>query len=218
MTALRFSPGSAEALKWLALVLMTLDHVNTFVWHGAYPALYAAGRVAFPLFALVLASNLSRPDADLGKVGLRLAIVGAIAAVPLSMLGHAMPFNVMFTFAAAVILIACFRRGWWALACGLSLPFGAYVDYQWPGLFLIVSAWWLFRAGTPTAAWLTFVGVLSLAWPNGNWWAVWALPLAFGAEMLAPHVPRLRWAFYAYYPAHLAVLALLVAGVGAAHG
>lgn len=45
---------------------------------------------------------------------------------------------------------------------------------------------------------------------RGHLWALAALPVVFAVEILAPHVPRLRWAFYAYYPLHLTALALLL--------
>jgi hypothetical protein len=46
---------------------------------------------------------------------------------------------------------------------------------------------------------------------NGNIWALLAFPLlAVASEAeVDVRVPRLRWAFYAFYPAHQAVLALL---------
>jgi len=206
MTAVRFSSGSAEALKWLALLAMTLDHVNTFALDRAHPALYAIGRVAFPLFALVLAGNLARPGIDLVRIALRLVAFGAIAAVPFAMLGHALPLNVMFTFAAATLAIAAWQRGQRSVAIAVIVLAGFGVDYNWPGLLLIVAAWAYFRTGTRTAAALAFGALASLAWPNGNLWALAALPVAIAVEAIAPHVPRLRWAFYAYYPAHLALL------------
>lgn len=208
-TAFRFSSGSAEALKWLALTAMTLDHVNTFALDRAHPALYVIGRVAFPLFAIVLASNLARPGIDLARISARLLAFGAIAAVPFLMLRHAFPLNVMFTFAAATLAIAAWQAGHRSASIAAIAIAGLVVDYHWPGLLLIVSAWAYFRAGTRTAAAMTFAALVALAWPNGNLWALAALPVALAIEAIAPHVPRLRWAFYAYYPAHLALLALL---------
>lgn len=209
MTALRFSSGSAEALKWLALVAMTLDHVNTFALDRAHPALYAIGRIAFPLFALVLASNLARPGVDLWRVCRRLAGFGFIALLPFVLLQHALPLNVMFTFALAVAVIALWTRSQHSAAVVLFVAGSLFVDYQWAGVTLILAGWAYFRTGRATAAGLALVALVALAWPNGNLWAVTALPVALAGEAVAPHVPRLRWAFYAYYPAHLVVLALM---------
>ena len=60
---LELSSGSLEALKWLALLLMTLDHVNKHLLHASVPELFAAGRLALPLFGFVLGYNLARPGA-----------------------------------------------------------------------------------------------------------------------------------------------------------
>jgi len=61
MKALRIPDGTVEALKWLALVLMTGDHVNKYLFNATLPVLFEAGRVALPLFVFVLAYNLARP-------------------------------------------------------------------------------------------------------------------------------------------------------------
>jgi len=37
--------GTLEALKWLGLVLMTLDHVNKFLLAEKLPVIFEAGRV-----------------------------------------------------------------------------------------------------------------------------------------------------------------------------
>ena len=49
-------------MKWLALVLMTGDYVNKYLFNGTLPRLFNAGRVTLPLFVFVLAYNLARPD------------------------------------------------------------------------------------------------------------------------------------------------------------
>lgn len=57
--------GTLEGLKWLALVSMIYDHVVRLLFMG--PVLGSAtafGRLAFPLFAFILAYNLARPGVD----------------------------------------------------------------------------------------------------------------------------------------------------------
>ena len=88
---LELSSGALEALKWLALLLMTLDHVNKHLLHASVPELFAAGRLALPLFGFVLGYNLARPGALVGGVysrtARRLALFGSIASVPFIALG-----------------------------------------------------------------------------------------------------------------------------------
>ena len=208
---------STEALKWIALGLMVIDHVNTFLLDRSVPAMYAVGRIAFPIFAIVLAWNLARPGIQLARLSGRLLGFGFLAAIPLSALGMPMPLNVMFTFAAAVLVLALWDAGWRKSAVAAFFVLGILVDYGWPGLSLILAVRWWFLAGTPASLAASLAALVSLYLANGNLWALGALPVIAAVQGYAPHVPRLRWAFYAFYPAHFVVLAVL-AGVGAAHG
>lgn len=61
------SSGARELLKWIALLAMTGDHVAKVVFGGYVPVVGELGRIAFPLFALVMACNLARPGADLRR-------------------------------------------------------------------------------------------------------------------------------------------------------
>ena len=83
---LMLSSGTLEALKWLAFLLMTLDHVNKHLRHALVPELFAAGRLALPLFGFVLGYNLTRPgglaSGGYSRTARRLAIFGSIAAIP----------------------------------------------------------------------------------------------------------------------------------------
>jgi hypothetical protein len=56
---LELADGSVEALKWLALVLMTIDHINHFIFKMQIPVMSDLGRLAMPLFGFVLAYNLA---------------------------------------------------------------------------------------------------------------------------------------------------------------
>ncbi|WP_172838976.1 TraX family protein [Legionella micdadei] len=50
-------------MKWIALVSMTIDHINRFFYASSIQTLYCIGRLAMPLFAFIFAYNLARPDA-----------------------------------------------------------------------------------------------------------------------------------------------------------
>ena len=94
MKPLRISDGSLEALKWIALVLMTGDHVNKYLFNATLPVLFEAGRVALPLFIFVLAYNLARPDVMArevyGRTMKRLALFGVLATPVFIALGGLM--------------------------------------------------------------------------------------------------------------------------------
>ena len=85
------SDGAVEAMKWLGLILMTADHAQKYGLISAVPGIYEAGRVAFPLFGIVLAYNLARASSEGHAVYLRvltrLLVCGAIASIPFIALG-----------------------------------------------------------------------------------------------------------------------------------
>ena len=104
------SDGAVEAMKWLGLVLMTADHAQKYGLMPAVSGVYEAGRVAFPLFAIVLAYNLARvPSHDRTvyvRVLTRLLCCGALASIPFIALGGLgfgwWPLNSMGTLAVSV--------------------------------------------------------------------------------------------------------------------
>ncbi|WP_414615841.1 TraX family protein [Stenotrophomonas geniculata] len=199
--------GARELLKWIALLAMTGDHVAKVVFGGYVPVVSELGRIAFPLFALVMACNLAQPGADLRKSMRRLALWGLIAQ-PLHAFafGSWLPLNILlaFTFAAvAVHALANNRPVQLLLAAGV-LPL--FVDYQCAGVGSVLLAWIALRH---RAWWLLLVGLAAVCWANHNGWALLAIPLVLLAARVPWQLPRWRWAFYGYYVGHLAVLALV---------
>ena len=217
---LTLSSGTLEALKWLALILMTFDHVNKHLLHASVPELFAAGRLAMPLFGFVLGYNLARPDALEGgtfkRTAVRLAVFGSIASVPFIALGGLgwgwWPFNVMATLLVATLCAWLFEVGGWAriaLACLLFILGGSVVEFWWPGLAACLFARAYCRRPTwgMLALWIASLAALYVI--NRNLWAIAALPLIFASGQVSIKVPRIRLGFYVYYPAHLAVLWVL---------
>ncbi|HAN1481843.1 TPA: conjugal transfer protein TraX [Escherichia coli] len=220
MKALRVPDGTVEALKWLALVLMTGDHVNKYLFNATLPVLFEAGRVALPLFVFVLAYNLARPDTlergVYGRAMSRLTVFGALASVPFVALGGLAwgwwPLNVMFTLLVVTATAYLVERGgpWNLVAAGVVfLVGGSSVEYWWPATAFGMAVWSYTRRPTAVAAVIAVLACAALWFINRNLWALAALPVIFLASRVDLRLPRLRWAFYAYYPLHLAVLWLI---------
>ncbi len=204
---MELSSSARELLKWIALLAMTGDHVAKVVFGGYVPVVSELGRIAFPLFALVMACNLAQPGADLRKSMRRLALWGLIAQ-PLHAFafGSWLPLNILLTFALAAVAVhalASHRPVQLLLAAGV-LPM--FVDYQWAGVGAVLLAWIAFRH---RAWWLLVVGLAAVCWANHNGWALLAVPIVLLAAP-AWQLPRWRWVFYGYYVGHLAVLAIYV--------
>lgn len=213
--------GGRELLKWVAVLLMTGDHAAKLLWGGYVPVLSELGRIAFPVFALVMAYNLAQPGADVGKSVRRLAVWGVVAQpVYAWAFGAALPVNVLLSFALAAACVWCVQnRRWWLLVL-LAGPLPLFVDYQWAGVALILAWWWAYRITAPLHEGFRTIGYsdtlrrlclavgafVPLCLYNGNAWALLALPvMALGQGSW--NVPRTRWAFYGYYVLHIGLLA-----------
>jgi len=46
--------GTIEAMKWLALLSITGDHVNKYLFNGTLPFLFEIARLAMPLFIVMV--------------------------------------------------------------------------------------------------------------------------------------------------------------------
>ncbi|WP_157266346.1 TraX family protein [Azohydromonas aeria] len=206
------SHGSAEALKWLGLALMLVDHWNKYLHHGEVHWAFAAGRVVMPLFGIVLAHNLARADEATAWRACRRMLVFGLLASPafMAMQGRWWPLNIMFTLALSTAVIALLMRRRIVMATVLAVLGGMLVEFWWPVVGATVAAWcWWRRPSWGAAlAWGVCLALLA-AFYREPWDAAWALaaaPLVLLASRLDLPVPRLRWAFYAAYPLHLFAL------------
>ena len=212
--------GTVEALKWLALLLMTLDHINKHLFDAKLPGVFEAARLCMPLFGFVLAYNLARPGALLRGTHVRamkrLAFFGTLASPFFMGLGGLIwgwwPLNIMFLLLLATGLIYLIEKGGAAHLIAAGVVFfigGMFVEFWWIGLAYCLAAWWYCKSPNQAALILWGMAAALLYVINGNYWALLALPLIFAAPYINIKMPRFRYAFYMYYPAHLAVLLLL---------
>jgi len=217
---LAVADGTLEGLKWLALALMTGDHVNKYLFNATLPMLFEAGRVALPLFVFVLAYNLARPGTlergVYGRTVSRLAVFGAAASVPFIALGGLYagwwPLNVMFTLliiTATTYLLDHNGKLHQAVAGGVFLIGSSLVEYWWPAVAFGLAVWSYTRRPNWVAAVVALLACAGLYFINRNLWAMVALPVLVLASRIDLRLPRLSWAFYAYYPLHLFVLWLI---------
>lgn len=208
--------GTLEALKWIALVAMTADHINKYLLASQYPWMYEFGRLAMPLFAFVLGYNLARPRAALDGLYLRalcnMLCFGMLATPffmmmqPVSLLGSWYPLNIMFMLLSATLVIFLYEKTHRIAALLAFLLLGAVVEYWWIGIACCIGAWWFCRQPGLTSL-LFWISVLSgLTLVNGNMWALAVLPIVLMARYLQVDIHRIRYVFYSYYPVHLAVI------------
>ena len=216
-TPVLLADGTAEALKWLALVLMVLDHVNQYLCDGSLPWAFPLGRLAFPLFAFVLAYNLARPHALSNGTAVRtmkrLAIFALIAAIPhVALDGRWLPVNILATLLVATGVIVLFEQGglksWHGL---LAFMLGGYiVEGNWFAVAVCITAHYYCKSPTILRLLSVFASLVVLGlFINANQWALAVLPVILAAPQVTIKINRHRNVFYWFYPAHLAVIELL---------
>jgi hypothetical protein len=219
--------GTLECLKWLALIVMTIVHIDKYLYHQSLPGVLELGRFVSPLFCFVLAYNLARPDTLKSGRYLRtlkrLAFFGLIASlfiIPLSgqlkgcfpssgLLKGAYPLNIMFLLLLATGIFYLIDTGGrlrtFAAIC-LFVFGGLFVEYWWFGIAFCFCAWLYCKSPSVLrlACWITAAASLYVV--NRNYWAMAAIPIIFLAPRIQLDIPRIKYAFYIYYPAHLAVI------------
>lgn len=211
------SDAALSAAKWLALLLMVIDHSNKYLFSGSQAWMYAVGRISMPLFAVVLGYNLARPgllaSGGYRRIAVRLAVFGALATAPFiainKLVGGWWPLNMMATLLVAVLVAWLLDLGgrWPTIAAYLVLVWGgALGEYWWPGVGLCLCAWAYRRKPSGGAAFGLVACLALLFFVNGNFWALGALPLLAVLRHWPVPLPRAQWAFYGFYPLHLALL------------
>lgn len=199
---------------------MVIDHLAVFTGLGAEPFWRALGRMAFPLFGFVLAVNLAdRGGAPaLARAMPKLLLAGGLAQPFAMWLSGEWLLNVMFTLAlgAWLAFTPWMARGpierfaAFALACTLGL----FTEFSLPGvIFVWASAQWAMRRDAESA-WLWLVALAALAFVNSSFYALMTLlpvyaAMRWGDRLRLRRMPR-GW-LYAFYPLHLAAIALWVA-------
>lgn len=221
LTPIVISDGTLEALKWLGIVVMVLDHANRFLYGFQVPGLFELGRLAMPLFAFVLAYNLCRPNAlDNGtfkRASVRLLLYGSIATIPFIVI-HApiaygwWPLNILFTLLLGTLIIWMIelRRPRLMILILPLFSFGGMLTEFWHlGVGCVIAAWYFCKYPRISSLliWITTLAALVII--NKNFYAMLVVPLLFAAQYINLPVPRSRHAFYVLYPAHLAALWLI---------
>lgn len=221
-------------LKCVAILGMTANHAGHVFAHQlptpAYTVLIGLGGLTFPIMAFLLTVGY-RHTRDVGRYALRLGGFALLSLVPFAWALEPR-LNVLFTLLMGLGVVwaddhLASRPLFWALAAA-AIAASHWCDWSYIGVPVILlyhrahdGRW---RAVLPLAPiWLLGLSNLAGALALGLWAEYWPrllpdlLYCLVGASLTIPLIQLyggslgrpMKYFFYAYYPGHLALLALL---------
>lgn len=216
---------STAALKAIALLSMTLDHIGVAfeqsipVW--AYLLLRTVGRMAFVMFCFFIVQGFLHTK-SIGKYALRLGIFALLCEIPFDLFLHGEPFswsgqNVMITLLLGLLSLWAYEKFkskmLLALLCVAALCVAALLlksDYGLLGVLLIFILYQ--TRNNPKAKYLLSALLLFLLGLSGGNILTGLIQLAGLAGLALCELyngrqgPKLKYLFYIYYPAHMLLL------------
>ena len=205
---------SGSWLKIIAILSMTIDHIAYYYGVSnpyVYDLMRTIGRIAFPTFAFLLAEGYvhtrNRQRYMLGQFTFAI-----LSEIPWILLNHDNSHNVLFTLLAGVIgmhIIDTSRNKWVTLTSLVligSTTLIAETDYSLNG-FVLTLLFFMFR-GRPD---LQMLFGLLLMYEYGFMGILMAFAVIFlyNGERGFIHGKATKYAFYAFYPAHLMLIYLI---------
>ena len=212
-----------EAAKWVALLAMTVDHYGKIVDPSVFLATHLVGRIAYPLFAGIIAIRLALSPGLVGRYVPALLAWAAVSQPVFVLAGRQwIEGNILFTLLLGVI-------AWQALHWVRN-------DRRLPGVVTLTAVAFLashVEFGIAGVAMVPATAAVASSDPDRGLWvigpfgvaanlvtqspfltpvdlfALVAAPVVLLSPRLSTRLPRLpKHAFYAYYPLHLYALHL----------
>lgn len=208
---------SQEGLKLIACASMLLDHIGAALAPGAL-WLRIIGRIAFPIYCFLLVEGVHHTRHP-GRYALRLAVGMVLSELPFDMLFYGGwtwdHQSVMVTLLLAFGMALAMRNTKSPLVKLLAVAAAAVLaellrtDYA--GFGILVAALFVLVRDSEFRLLLLALGLPTLALLTGNadielFYVGAVIPIAFYSGRKATASPVVQWAFYLFYPAHLAAL------------
>ena len=212
-----------ELLKWLALVAMTLDHYGKIVAPSVFSETHAIGRLAYPLFAWILASRIAVQPA-LARKYLVWLLPFALLSQPIFVIAGKtwMQWNIMFTLFFGILAslgIKAAREhniGQAVALLAVSLTGSIFAEYGPFGVMLTPALILCLQRGE-NAALIALIPLCLIAnitieapyFTPIDLFATLAVPVIYLSRLIKARIPRMpKLFFYIYYPGHVYILHL----------
>ena len=210
-------PGlTNNQLKLIAMVTMTLDHIGVFL--PQYPILRVLGRLAFPVFAYMIAEGCALTR-DIWRYFSSVAVMAAACQIVQYLVTGSVYMGILVTFSLSILLVALLQQRLWV--CTAAAFLGAFlicvvpvlgtdfrVDYGFVGVLTPVAVYLIKTRWGKCLVCAAMLCALGCFRGGIQWYALFSIPL-----LLAYNGQRgernLKGLFYWYYPAHIAVIYLV---------
>lgn len=214
---------SGSSLKIIAVLSMVIDHCAYYLLeHGTvlYEAMRCVGRIAFPVFAFLIAEGFSHTR-NKRSYFVQLLGFAFFSEIPWFLLNGADgTHNVMFTLALGVVALTLLDRccehkvlSFMAVCLVAVLAYYMGTDYDWRGI-LMIAIFYIIQpqAGNLQDRMIQILFILPLMIHYGTIGAIFASVVILSYNGNRGFITGKAWkyAFYAFYPVHLILICLLV--------
>lgn len=223
MTVTKISLNNNQ-LKIVAMVSMLLDHVGLMLL-PQYTILRVLGRLAFPIFAYMIAEGCLHTK-NRTRYFLHLLLPAVLIQAVYTFAMHSLYQNILVTFSLSVITIFAidrFAKKKTAVSCAVMalalaavlflsvvLPIllkdrGFAVDYGFLGVLLPVAVYFAPKKIWKIISVTVILLIRGILFGELKWFALLAIPLLLLYNGKRGKL-KLKYLFYVFYPAHLVLL------------
>lgn len=211
---------SGSTLKVIAILSMVIDHCAYFLMDGntlTYEVMRCVGRIAFPVFAFLIAEGFTHTR-NKKKYFRQLLAFAIISEIPWYLLNGADgTHNVMFTLALGAVALTSFeilkKDGTLCICTILLIAWFATwsgVDYEWRGVLIVVIFYLLGtnKATFPFRKMIQLLCAFPLMMHYGIIGAMLACMVIFLYDGTRGFVKgsMAKYGFYMFYPIHLMII------------
>lgn len=216
---------TGNALKIIAMISMLIDHIGFYLFPNV-TLLRAIGRIAFPIFAYMIAEGCAYTKSRTRYFS-TIAGVGILCQVVTTIVTGSRHMNVLITFAlaiAAIFSIDSLRQKRTplslirAITTLIGVVFVAFImprilkgfvlDYKAFGVFFPVLLYYVKGKWRKLLCTVIALAVFAYLSPRLQWCSLTAVPL-LALYNGKRGKRKLKYLFYVFYPTHLVVIYLI---------
>jgi len=218
-----------DFLKMFAIITMIIDHINHIIFAREYFYLTYIGRLAFPLFAFILAYNFYYNTSNKTKYLERLLIFALISQPFYFLAVGATDLNIFFTLGIGMVCLLFFDRKklwylpylilpliWLVLSQGSGI---LNVDYGLSGVLLIYSVGLFLKNYQTAYGFLVGIFLILINLEAITLYSLYKVlasilfvPVVYLSQFVKGNLRALfkyKYFFYIFYPGHLILLWLV---------